>query len=165
MTVTSKPLPDDSKHASWDITRAPIRAQELRPLGVALRLGTGIGMVAYSVITTTIVIGWFLDPVIQGAVSGIHVSYLVGFLFGIGVTAGEWATSADAPKVHWFLVLVLDAPFSALQTFVWLHIVVDARVEAVTPTWTFGLIVVSLLWGIVTANLGEMLLIQKSSSS
>jgi hypothetical protein len=62
-------------------------------------------------------------------------------------------------------VLILDAPFSALQTFLWLHIVVAARVEAVTPIWTFSLIVVSLLWGIVTAKLGEMLLIQKSPSS
>jgi hypothetical protein len=97
MTVTSKPLQskDSSTHADWDITRAPIRAHELRPLGVALRLGTGIGMVAYSVITTTIVMGWFLDPVIRGAVYGIHASYKVFFL-----VLGSQQASGQHPPMH-----------------------------------------------------------------
>lgn len=217
------PRPVASVYSGWDVRKAPIRAADMEPAGVVLRYVAGLAFVAYSIIATAIVIGGFLSPIVTLSWKIVSLSVFIGTLIGVGVTLGEWGTAEKMPRTHWFLVLVCDAPFSAIQTYVWLMVIAVAnwgdapswsdsgfwwhigvaypgtivlavaiakwqqwgwfaRIGALlgasiffilgmldwgtfeSINWQASIGVVSLLWGIITAKMGEAMLITKKES-
>jgi hypothetical protein len=147
--------------ANWDITRAPLSADEVKPAGMIIRWLAGAAMVSYSVITTVIIFGWFLSPVLKVHVQGINLAYVIGLVFSIGVTIAEWASADDAPVAHWIIVLIADTPFTAYQTYVWLRSIYGAHWGELDRRGIIVLIGLSVLIGVLFAKLGEWLLVRR----
>ncbi len=145
----------------WDVRDAPLTTEDMQPIGVILRWLTGLAFVAYSIITTGIIFGVILRPLIPGAldlwITSVSYGAIIGAIFAIAVTVGQWATDQKAKKTHWFLILALDAPFSAVQTYLWGMVIATAFFDV--AWWGYAIVIVlSIGWGIANAKLGEKLL-------
>lgn len=150
----SKPKP------RWDIRNAPLSNDEVQRLGPILRAVFGFAMIAYSNIATTLIVGWFLSPVLPKLIWEASYAHLIGLLLGLSVTIGQWVTKHPYPRVHWMLVLLLDAPFSGWQTFTWLSAAVAAHSGGKLSNDALGIcIAISLAGGVTTAKFGELLLL------
>lgn len=148
----------------WDIRRPPLSYAEMKVLGPVLRAAAGVLMIGYSNITATLLIGWLFQPLLPQIIWwGFTYAHALGLLIGFGVTLGQWATRDSYPRIHCFLVLALDAPFSAIQTFFWLMIVASARFALpsgdVTLQTTLIIAILSIAWGVITAKFGEFFLL------
>lgn len=155
---------------SWDIRRPPMSQKDMEKFGPLLRILFGAGMIGYSNIAATLLIGWILDPLLPQSLIGVFTyAHAVGLLFGVAVTIGQWATKMSYPTVHWFLVLALDAPFSAVQTYLWLLVIaqahfIDVKTGTISQTTWLICLTISLLWGVVTAKLGEYMLLGRKQT-
>jgi hypothetical protein len=145
------------------ITRAPLSYDEIRRLGPFLRALTGYVMIAYSIVSAALVVGWLLSPVVTyqfGFFSGAHV---IGALFGITVTLFQWNTREDYPLAHWCLVLLFDAPFSGYITYSWVRVIAVTLFAppegGMTPNMWLSCVGIALAWGVISAKFGEALLI------
>ncbi len=156
----------NASRRSWDVRNVPIDVDDVQPVGVVLRWMVGVIFIAYSIVTTAIIIGKLTRPLITAdldvfGVALIPWSILIGAAFGIAVTVGEWATVDKVPRLNWALIGILDAPFSAWQTYVWIMVCVVAF-HPEPATWSYFLVgAFSLIWGVATAKFGEKLLVGK----
>lgn len=146
-----------------DIRTAPIRAADLDKAGAIIRAIVGAGMVCYSIVAAARLIGAVLSPVLGSVDLGplqLPWGVLIGVTIGLLVTAGQWASVTRAPLVHWLLILTLDAPLSAYQTFEWLHAIAEAHNRA-SGSVLFGIIAASAIYGVCNAKFGEKLLVSR----
>lgn len=155
--VREKPKPKKR----WDIRNPPLSNDEVQRLGPILRAVFGFAMIAYSNIAVTLIVGWFLSPVLPKLIWEASYGHLIGLLLGLSVTIGQWVTKNPYPRVHWVLVLLLDAPFSGWQTFSWLSAAVAAHsANGKLSSTALGVCVaISLAGGVGTAKFGELLLL------
>lgn len=147
--------------ANWDITRAPLSADEVKPAGMFVRWFFGAVLISYSVISTVLVFGWFLSPVVTATVQGVKLAYIIGVVFAIAVTIAEWASTDDAPVAHWIIVLLMDTPFTASQTYFWLRSISTAHWGDLDRQRTMILIALSIVAGVLIAKCGEWLLVRR----
>lgn len=145
----------------WDITQAPINAQELQPAGVIIRWIVGVLLIGYSTITTIIIIDWFFTPVLHGAWIGISYGMWIGLLLSAIVTVVEWVTSEKYKLVHWVVVVFFDASFTSWQTYTWLSFIMASHYGNLDTYEKIATGAVALLIGLSSAKLGEALLVRQ----
>lgn len=145
-----------NKVSKWNITQAPLSSNRIDAVGPVLRGGVGLGFISYSAITTIVVFLAVLGPLLDWwKIVAIAVAFVVV------VTLAEWATASfELWAAHWAIVLLLDAPFTTWQTHEWLWQITTAHYEAVSTEVRTSLWIASLVWGVVTAKIGEKLLIK-----
>lgn len=143
----------------WDIATAPLARERLNSIGPLVRILGGILFLAWSWVSTVFIIGWLLEPIIKGGLLGIGYSYYVGFGFAVFVTIVEWVTQERFFEVHWAVVLILDAPFTAWQTHEWITTIATAKQIPVEGAAVIGLWGGSIICGIIAAKFGEVLLL------
>jgi hypothetical protein len=146
---------------AWDVRSAPLARERLDVIAPLVRIIFGIIFIAWSWVSTVLILGLLLSPVLTGDLGGIPSSYIVAFGFAILISVAEWVTSDRWARVYWGIVLILDTPFTAWQTHEWLYKIVDARVETVSTQADVAIWIVSLVGGVVAAMLGEGLLVGK----
>ena len=143
---------------SWDLNAPPLPRERLIYLKPVLRVVGGAAFIAWSWVSTVLILGWFLEPVIKGAVGVVEVRHLISLLFAFGVTVAEFVTAEDNPDVYWIVLILLDASFTSMQTFLWLSEMVGARI--VLNVFLYILLTVTAVTaGILVARLGELLLL------
>lgn len=143
---------------SWDIRNAPLSRDGLDRIAPLVRIFGGIVFIAWSWVSTILMLGALLAPVVHGAVSGIAYSYAVAFVFTVFVTVVEWVTD-EWPSIYWSVLVLLDASFTFWQTKAWLYVIVSAQVDAISLPSHLAIWLVSLVCGVIAARFGEKLLL------
>lgn len=145
---------------AWNIDQAPLARENLDSIAPAIRIFGGFVFLAWSWVSTVIIVGTLLSATITGGAWGVGYSYLVAFGFALFVTIVEWVTE-QYPIVHWPVILLLDAPFTAWQTHEWLMIIIEKQVKD-SPDWAeIAVWIISIIGGIIAAKFGEALLLSK----
>lgn len=136
----------------------PLPREWLDTIAPALRVLFGLVFIAWSWISTILILGALLKPVMpSAAIEGIPDRYLVAIGLSFLVSLAEFASSGRWPAAYWIVLLFCDASFTTWQTRAWLLAIVGAQTE-VTPTAHVAVWVVSIVGGIIAAKSGEVLL-------
>src|SRR4051812_16945430 len=85
---------------SWDIRNAPLSRDGLDRVAPLIRILGGILFIAWSWVSTILLLGMLLTPVIRGTTYGVRYSYLVALAFATVVTITEWVTD-EWPGIYW----------------------------------------------------------------
>lgn len=137
---------------------APLDRAILDSAATPVRVFFGIVFLAWSWVSTVIILGRLLAPAISSTlIPGIPDSYLVAFAFALAVTAIEFVSAGRWIPVYVFVLLILDAPFTTYQTYGWLTAVIEP-LTTITTAGAVGIGIVSLVCGIIAAIFGELLL-------
>lgn len=155
----TKRRPQGKQH-QWDIGVAPLERERLDTIAPLVRILGGVLFLAWSWVSTTLIIGVLLQPIIHSGYAGIGYSYLIGFVVSILVTVGEWVTEGEYLLIHWTIILLLDASFTTFQTHEWVTVIVKARGVPITQNLDIGCWVASVIGGIIAAKFGEKLLLR-----
>lgn len=153
MGVRSRPL----NAAPLDRALLDSAASPMRVLFGALFLG-------WSWISTIIIVGRFLAPVLPGALfQVVGDSYAVAFGIAFLISAAEFVSANRWPPVYWAVLLLLDAPFTSWQTHAWLALIVQAQNPQIPISTGVDVVIwiVSVVGGIIAAIFGELLLFGK----
>lgn len=147
-------------NARRPINAPPLDRSMLDSAASPTRTLFGLLFLAWSWVSTVVVLGAFLVPALPGAGLGVPNSALVALGVALLVTALEFVSAGRWPPVYWFVLLLFDAPFTAIQTHAWLAVLVAPYL--VDGTITAGADVaiwfVSSVAGVIAAILGELLL-------
>lgn len=135
---------------------APLDRAMLDSAASPTRVIFGIIFLAWSWVSTVLILGHFLIPLIAGA-PGVPASYIVALAVALLVTWVEFVSAARWTGVYWFLIFFLDMPFTALQSHAWFTVLAAAYTE-VTPAVDLTLWIVAGIGGIIAAIFGELLL-------
>jgi hypothetical protein len=140
---------------------APLDRAILDSAASPVRVLFGILFLAWSWVSTVLILGGLLAPAIPSALfEAIPNSYLVAFGFALLITAVEFVAAGRWPLAYTLVLLILDAPFTAWQTYGWLTAIIEPIDPHTTITIggsiTIGL--VAIICGIVAAIFGELLL-------
>lgn len=136
----------------------PLPRAWLDTIAPALRVLFGLIFIAWSWISTLLVLGGLLAPVLPSATfAGIPDRALIAIGFAFLVSLAEFVSSDRWPAAYWSVLLLCDASFTAWQTRTWLVLIVGAQ----TPIALAGHVVISIVaivGGIIAAKFGEVLL-------
>lgn len=145
----------------FDGYSAPIDQQHLTWVAGAIRVLIGLLLIGYSAVSTVYLLGNIL--IALRLTDNLLVAWAAAFVFAGGVTLAEWAFKDG---VTWAIVLTLDAPFTAVQTFMWVGPAVADYGYAsynsiIVSLWHISF---SLILGVLAARLGEVLLLNRKKS-
>lgn len=138
-------------------TAAPLPREWLDTVAPAVRVLAGLVFIGWSWVSTLLIVGALLAPVLPSAALGIPDRALVALGFAILVSLVEFVASDRWPVAYWLVLLLGDASFTAWQTRAWLILIIEAN----TPIETAGHVAIwiaSILGGIIAAKFGEVLL-------
>lgn len=145
---------------SYDINKAPLDRAWFDRFIPAARITCGFIFLIWSWASTVLIGGDFmLAPLIGNGSSMIPFiadKYLLTLLFAFGVTLLEIFTERWA-RIHWPIVLFLDADFTAIQTYFWLSMIVGTYTPLTSPVLAI-IGVASIACGVVAAKSGEFLI-------
>lgn len=144
-------------------TAAPLPREWLDTVAPAIRVLAGLVFIGWSWVSTLLIVGRLLAPVLPGAtVVGIPDRALVAIGFAFLISLIEFVASDRWKGAYWIVLLLGDASFTTWQTRAWLMLIVEAN----TPIETGGHVAIwiaSILGGIIAAKFGEVLLFGRSS--
>jgi hypothetical protein len=136
----------------------PLPRAWLDSVAPALRVLFGLIFIAWSWISTILILGLLLKPVLSSAIiAGVPDRFLVAILVAFLVSLAEFVSSDRWPGVYWVVLLVCDASFTAWQTRVWLVQIISAQTE-IALLGHIGIWLAAIVGGIVAAKFGEVLL-------
>lgn len=142
-------------------TAAPLPREWLDTVAPAIRVLFGVIFIAWSWISTVIIVGTWLRPLLPSATIPFAPDwFLVAFAFALLVSLVEFVASDRWPVVYWMVMLLLDASFTAWQTRAWLLVIVQAQTQ-ITPLGHVAIWIASILGGTLAAKFGEVLLFGK----
>ena len=140
----------------------PLPRHWLDSIATPVRVLFGLIFIAWSWVSTVIIVGTWLYPLFPNAtIPGAPDWLLVAFAFAILVTVVEFVSSDRWPAAYWLVMLALDASFTTWQTHTWLAIIVQAQLPAGEEISVLGQVAIwlaSIIGGIVAAKFGEILL-------
>lgn len=137
---------------------APLDRAILDSAASPLRVFFGILFLAWSWVSTVLVLGRLLAPTVPSAlIPGLPDSYLVAFGFALLITAAEFVSAGRWPVAYWLVLLLFDAPFTTWQTYRWLIAIIQP-LTTITTAGHIGVGLVALVCGIAAAIFGELLL-------
>src|SRR5262245_42900350 len=143
----------------------PLPRAWLDTIAPAIRVLFGLIFIAWSWVSTVIIVGAWLRPLLSAStIPGAPDWFLVAFLFAILVTVVEFVSSDRWPIVYWIVLLALDASFTTWQTHTWLLIIAQAQMPVGTEIAPLGHVAIwlaSCVGGILAAKFGEVLLFGK----
>lgn len=142
-------------------TPAPLDRAMLDSAASPTRVFFGILFLAWSWVSTVLILGRILGPAFPAAPAGVQNSYLVAVGVAIGVTALEFVSAGRWPFVYWPVLLLFDAPFTTAQTHSWLTVLIQPYMQPATeiPLGIDAVIwIAALVCGIIAAIFGELLL-------
>src|SRR5690349_1958116 len=90
----------------------PLPRAWLDTVAPALRVLFGLIFIAWSWISTIIILGALLKPVIPAAMLGLPDRFLVAILFSFLVSLAEFVSSDRWPVAYWIVLLLCDASFT-----------------------------------------------------
>lgn len=159
MTVHSRELRDGEVQERRRGLAAPLDRGMLDSAASPTRVFFGLLFLAWSWVSTVLVLGRFLTPALPNVHVGVADSYLVALVIALLVTGIEFVSAGRWRGIYWPILLLLDAPFTTAQTHDWLTMIVrpyaanaiDAGADAVI--W-----IVAFVCGIIAAICGELLL-------
>lgn len=154
--VRSEPI--DSTGRSRPGIEAPLPREWLDTIAPGIRILFGLIFIAWSWISTVIILGRLLRPVMtSAAIEGIPDRFLVALSFAFLISAAEFVASDRWTGAYWAVLLVGDASFTAWQTRAWLVLIVGAQTEISTlghiAIWTLAIV-----GGIIAGKFGEFFL-------
>jgi hypothetical protein len=136
----------------------PLPREWLDTIATPLRVLFGLIFIAWSWISTIIILAALLKPVMTGAaIPGIPDRLLVALGLAALVSLAEFVSSDRWPLAYWLVLLACDASFTTWQTRVWLIAIVEAQTE-IAIVGHVVIWLVSIIGGIIAAKFGEMLL-------
>ena len=136
----------------------PLPREWLDTIAMPLRVLLGVIFIAWSWISTLLILGAALKPVISSAaIESLPDRFLVAIGFALLVSLVEFVSSDRWPIAYWAVLLLCDASFTTWQTRTWLITIVQAQTEIAT-LGHIGIWIVSIIGGIVAAKFGEVLL-------
>ena len=139
-------------------TAAPLPREWLDVIATPVRVLFGILFIAWSWISTVIILGAWLRPLLPAAtVPGAPDWFVVALSTAFLVSLVEFVASDRWDFVYWLVLLVADASFTSWQTHTWLLIMVSAQTD-VGPIGNAAIWLVSIVGGIIAAKFGEILL-------
>ncbi len=147
MSTRSKPLGGAPLNRAWlDSAASPTRAF------------FGAVFLSWSWISTVLIVGPFLRPLMSGSALGIlSDAALAAFVFAVLISFIEFVSADRWPLVYWSVLFLFDAPFTAWQTHAWLDVLLAPHMELTTGKeaviWA-----VSIIGGIIAARFGEVFL-------
>jgi hypothetical protein len=140
---------------------APLDRAILDSAASPARVFFGILFLAWSWISTVLILGKLLAPTISSAwIDGIPNSYLVAFGCAFLVTAAEFVSAGRWPFAYWGVLIVCDAPFTSYQTYRWLSAIIEPidPLTTMTTAGSVGIGLAAIVAGIIAAIFGELLL-------
>jgi hypothetical protein len=138
---------------------APLPRSWLDAIATPLRILFGLIFIAWSWVSTIIIVGTWLRPLLPSAtIQGAPDWFIVAFALAFLVSLVEFVASDRWPIVYWIVLLLLDASFTTWQTRLWLLIIVQAQVTDIAPLGHAAIWLVSIIGGIFAAKFGETLL-------
>ncbi len=143
---------------SWDIRNAPLSREGLDRIGPLVRIFGGMLFIAWSWVSTILILGVLIAPVIHGETYGIGHRYIVALAFSAVVTVTEWVTD-EWPRIYWSVLLLLDASFTFWQTKEWLYAIITAQTDTISLPGHIAIWAASAVCGVVAARFGERLLL------
>lgn len=136
----------------------PLPRAWLDTIAPALRVLFGIIFIAWSWISTLLVLGTLLVPVLPSAtLGGIPDRALIALGVAFLVSLAEFASSDRWPLAYWIVLLGCDASFTTWQTRDWLVQIVSAQTH-ITLLGHIAIWLAAVIGGIVAAKFGEVLL-------
>jgi hypothetical protein len=139
-------------------TAAPLPREWLDTVAPAIRVLAGLVFLAWSWVSTVLILGKVLRPVLTSAlIEGVPDRYLVALGFAALISLIEFAASDRWPAPYWLVLLLGDASFTAWQTRSWLVLIVEANTP-ISLLGHIGIWIVAILGGIIAAKFGETLL-------
>lgn len=136
----------------------PLPREWLDTIAPVLRVLFGVIFIAWSWISTIIVLGALLKAVMPATtLIVIPDRFLVAILFAFLVSLAEFVSSERWPRVYWAVLLICDASFTTWQTRVWLLQIVRAQTD-IAPAGHVAIWLAAMVGGIVAARFGEILL-------
>jgi hypothetical protein len=135
----------------------PLPRAWLDTVAPGLRIVFGIIFIAWSWISTILILGALLKPVLPEAVLSLPDRFLVAIVVSFLVSLAEFVSSDRWPLAYWIVLLVCDASFTAWQTRTWLVQIVHAQTD-ISLLGHLVIWIVSIIGGIIAAKFGEMLL-------
>lgn len=145
---------------SRPLNAAPLDRSMLDSAASPTRVIFGIVFLAWSWISTVVVLGAFLAPALPGAWLGIPDRYAVALGVALAVTAVEFVSGGRWAPVYWLVLLLFDAPFTTIQTHAWLAVLVAPYLADGVLTSGADVVIwlLSVIAGVIAAILGELLL-------
>lgn len=137
---------------------APLPREWLDTIAPGIRILFGLIFIAWSWISTVIILGRLLRPVMtSAAIEGIPDRFLIALSFAFLISVAEFVASDRWTGAYWAVLLVGDASFTAWQTRAWLVLIVEAQ----TPISLLGHITIwtlAIVGGIIAGKFGEFFL-------
>lgn len=142
---------------------APLPREWLDTIAPALRILFGILFIAWSWISTILIVGALLKPVISTAIlAAVPDRFLVAILFAFLTSLAEFVSSGRWSFAYWTVLLICDASFTTWQTRTWLVQIVGAQ----TTISLLGHVIIwfaAVVGGVIAAKFGEVLLFGNAS--
>jgi hypothetical protein len=139
-------------------TAAPLPREWLDTVAPAIRVLAGLVFLAWSWVSTILILGKVLRPVLTSAlIEGVPDRFLVALGFAFLISLVEFVASDRWKGAYWLVLLLGDASFTAWQTRAWLVLIVEANTP-IEPAGHVAIWIASILGGIIAAKFGETLL-------
>jgi hypothetical protein len=138
---------------------APLPRAWLDTIAPGTRVFFGLLFLAWSWISTVIILGQLLSPALTST-HGIPDRYVVAIVAAFLVSLAEFVSSDRWPISYWAVLLIADASFTTWQTHAWLVLLVEPHAE-LTAGVQAAIWITSLVGGIIAARFGELLLFGK----
>jgi hypothetical protein len=131
----------------------------LDTIAPGVRVVLGVLFIAWSWVSTIIIVGWLLEPLLHdtSTIGIIADRFLVAFVIAFLVSIAEFVSAERWPGAYWIVLLLADASFTAFQTRVWLTQIIAPR-TTITLIGDLTIWVVAIVGGIIAAKFGELLL-------
>lgn len=140
----------------------PLPRAWLDSIATPLRVLFGLVFIAWSWISTIIILSTWLKPLMpESSIPGLPDRLLVALGLAFLVSLAEFVSTDRWPVAYWLIMLGCDASFTTWQTHTWLLIMVQAQQEPGAQVSTLGHLVTwlaSIAGGIIAAKFGEVLL-------
>jgi hypothetical protein len=150
-----------SKVQSRPGVAAPLPREWLDTVAPAIRVLFGLIFIAWSWISTLLIVGRLLSPVLPGAtLGGIPDRALIAIGFAFLISLAEFVASDRWPGAYWVILLFGDASFTTWQTRAWLILIVEAQTH-IELAGHVAIWIASVVGGIIAAKFGEVLLFGK----
>src|SRR5207237_8433086 len=109
---------------------APLPRAWLDTIASPTRVFFGIVFLAWSWISTLLILGRLLAPALTSStIPGIGDRYLVAIGVAFLVSIAEFVSSDRWPGAYWATTLLADASFTTWQTHAWLELIVQPHTE------------------------------------
>lgn len=145
---------------SRPLNAAPLDRSMLDSAASPTRVFFGIVFLAWSWVSTVVVLGAFLAPAVPGDMVGIPARYVIALIFALLITAVEFVSGGRWAPVYWLVLLLFDAPFTTIQTHAWLAVLTAPYLAGgvLTSGADVAIWLISIVAGVIAAILGELLL-------